>query len=86
MMPARDAFSTACTSGSVAACSKIGWPSERLMMSMPSASRVGGRKLDRADDVARLAAAVLVEHLQADELHARRNALKLGVVSPAGRQ
>src|SRR5688500_14955826 len=33
MMPARDACSTACTSGSVAADSKIGWPSERLITS-----------------------------------------------------
>src|SRR5262245_59053623 len=33
-MPARDACSTACTSGSVAADSKIGWPSDRLMTSI----------------------------------------------------
>ena len=35
-MPAFDAACTACTSGSSAAGSYGGWPSERLMMSMPS--------------------------------------------------
>ena len=39
MMPARDAASTACTSGSDAAGAKGGWPSDRLMTSTPSASR-----------------------------------------------
>src|SRR5688572_17722676 len=36
-MPAFDAAWTACTSGSSAADSYGGWPSDRLMMSMPSA-------------------------------------------------
>ena len=38
-MPARTAASTACTSGSVFALSKGGWPSDRLMMSMPRLTR-----------------------------------------------
>ena len=35
-MPACEAFCTACTSGSSAAGSYGGWPTDRLMMSMPS--------------------------------------------------
>ena len=38
-------------------------------------SLVGNRELDGADDVAGLAAAVLVQHLEADEADARRDAL-----------
>ena len=79
MMPAFVAFSTACTSGSVAAGSKIGWPSDRLMMSMPKLMLVGDGEFDRANHVARAAAAGSVEHLQADELHRRRNAFVLDV-------
>ena len=42
-------------------------------------SLVRNRELNRADDVAGLAAAVLVEHLQPDELHRRGDALVLHV-------
>jgi hypothetical protein len=37
-MPARVARSTACTIGSVAAGSQIGWPSDRFITSIPSAA------------------------------------------------
>ncbi len=77
MMPACVAFSTARTSGSVAAGSKIGWPSDRLMMSMPKVWRFA-----IANSIARITSLVLpapfaVQHLQADEPHTRRNALVL---------
>ncbi len=52
-MPAREACSTACTRGSVAADSKIGWPSDRLMTSMLSASL-----LTIANSIARIASSV----------------------------
>ena len=41
---------------------------------------VGDGELDGADHVAGLAGAALVEHLEADEVHARRHALELGVL------
>ena len=43
-MPARTACSTACTSGSLAAGSNTGWPSDMLMTSMPSAALLATAK------------------------------------------
>ena len=40
VMPARTAASTACTSGSLAAGSKMGWPSDRLMTRMLYCARL----------------------------------------------
>ena len=73
-MPAFDAFCTACTSGSCAAGSYGGWPSDRLMMSMPSLPLLAVANSTAAIRLLVLPPPVRGEDLEPDERHAGRHA------------
>ena len=60
--------------------------SERQVDDVDAQARpVGHREVDRPDDVARVAGAVLVQHFQDDELHVRRQAAIVRVVRQRAR-